>query len=338
MEVKEIMDKQSWNKLWKEAIGGRVYSSTIWLEAVSDAYGLELKILGVFNGAELVGGLPLFIKKKQIIIPPFTPYNSVILKLSETKYPYKKIYRIHSIMLNLIEYLEKQGKYSQITFIHTPDIRDIRPFIWKGWRVSPLYTYVLSISNVDDLKKKISHNARKNLKRCKKEKIYIEESEKFDILFNLLKLTFSRRKRLAPLNYKKLRKIYETLSKRRNAKLFIAFTKEGVPISARIITLDDDFPIAHDWVAGSDPKYFSTGGTTCLLWYIIEWLSSRGFKFLDLNGANIPSIAKFKSNFGGNLEVYFMTEFYRDTFVELKEWVKEKVKIFIKREVWRELK
>jgi len=338
METREIVDRERWDNLWKKSIGGRVYSSRVWLNTVSEIYGLELKLLGVFDGTELVGGVPLFIHRRRVIIPPLMPYNSVILKLPETKYPYKKIHKTHQILFSLIEFFENHKRYSQINFTHTSDIKDIRPFVWKGWRVIPSYTYVLPIDNIEESRSKLSHNIRKNLKKSVRNGIRIEESQEFDIIFNLFKLTFSRRRRWAPIDYTKLRSIFMVLLREGMAKLFVAFTKDGIPVSARVIMFDKDFPIVHDWIAGADPKYFSTGATAYLLWYIIEWLSSQGFELFDLNGANVPSIAEFKRNFGGDLEVHFETHFYQNFFGELEGWLKEKTKMYIKRKFWHELK
>ena len=70
------------------------------------------------------------------------------------------------------------------------------------------------------------------------------------------------------------------------------------------IVLMMDATTAWDWIAGS----VRGPGMTVCLGRAIEWLHRRGVKTLDFGGANIPAIATFKRQFGGDEVTYTSLE------------------------------
>ncbi len=330
---------KQWDNFVDNSPQGSIYATSTWARIIGQQFDTNFKILGVFNDGEIVGGMVLFIRStliggKYIIRPKFTPYTGLVLGKDSSKYPHRNTDRKHSIIKELIFYLTKKENFKSIHIVHRPEMQDIRMFIWKGWKAFPLYTYYLPLENPNDILSKFAHDIRKQLKKCAK--LRIVESTNIEEFYSLFEITFKRRKRPVPIKREKLKQIFEALKAQNLAQLFMAYSDRETPVAGRI-SVYTKHPVVHDWVAAADPEYFSLGANPCLLWYIIQTFSERGYKYLDLNGANIPSIATFKSRFGGELKVYFETLYYKYFVQEILDESIKKIKSIIKRKFLHEL-
>jgi hypothetical protein len=66
--------------------------------------------------------------------------------------------------------------------------------------------------------------------------------------------------------------------------------------------------VSHSVSAAADPKYLKTGATAFLRWKVFEALSALGYKANDLTDAALNSVAHFKSQLGGTLEICLIFE------------------------------
>ena len=64
------------------------------------------------------------------------------------------------------------------------------------------------------------------------------------------------------------------------------------------------------WDGVALPDHYKLNASNLLQWSIIEWAANNGYRHYDMLGANIPSIARFKLSFGGELTPYIYV--YRD--------------------------
>lgn len=79
----------------------------------------------------------------------------------------------------------------------------------------------------------------------------------------------------------------------------------GQVVALQVIVLDKN--TVYTWIYGTIPEKNYTGADSLLIWEAIKRYRNT-HKFLDLMGANIPSIAFFKKGFGGKLTPYYVTE------------------------------
>jgi hypothetical protein len=98
----------------------------------------------------------------------------------------------------------------------------------------------------------------------------------------------------------RFRTLYEALKAENCCQIFFAVSPEGKPLAAQIV-LFTDHPVTHTWAAGADPDHLCTGASAFLRWKVFEELNRRGFAYNDLTDAMEKSVAKFKSQFGGDL-------------------------------------
>jgi len=115
-----------------------------------------------------------------------------------------------------------------------------------------------------------------------------------------------QRKGLTPyLDRDRFGEMYQTLKKHDACQMYFASLPDGRRIATQVV-LKTKHPVTHTWMAGSDPEFLKTGASAFLRWKVFEDLNRRGYAFNDLTDATIESVAKFKSQFGGNLEQSFV--------------------------------
>lgn len=77
------------------------------------------------------------------------------------------------------------------------------------------------------------------------------------------------------------------------------------PVSASItICLDDQK--AFGWIAASKTEHLNQGVVQLLQSFELGDLSDNGLKTFDFAGANIPSVASSKANWGGVITPYYL--------------------------------
>ena len=72
---------------------------------------------------------------------------------------------------------------------------------------------------------------------------------------------------------------------------------------------------ANAWLLGTDPAYLSTGVTSLLNGHCFQDLKGE-FDTFDMVGANLESIAHFKSAFGGELTPYYEVITFRSAVMK----------------------
>lgn len=128
------------------------------------------------------------------------------------------------------------------------------------------------------------------------------------------------------LNYKSL---YELINEKRESKLFIlpgSFCKriwEELPKLNHAFTLvgrmgdkvtNSSIQLCYKdtvyaWLLGTNHEYREFKVDSLLYWTLIKWAKDRHYKFVDLCGIDIPSMAQFKRSFGGiDTQFYYATK------------------------------
>ena len=116
-----------------------------------------------------------------------------------------------------------------------------------------------------------------------------------------------------PLNRDFLRKMFKLLASRNKCRLYFANTKSKQILCGALIVWDNKK--AYYLLAASDPDV-KLGDNYLLLWNIIEDMS-RKFTTMDLVGANIPNIIKFKREFATKLVPYYIVEKYSSFSIKI---------------------
>lgn len=322
VRILEASEEQEWDNLVVQSPQGTIYSKAFWFRLISRVYGLNYCLYGCFKGDELVGGAGIFHStkygRKFAHKPPLTPYCGLIIKRAPAN-------RTGGVAEALIPCLEKN--YGYIKLAHHWSLKDIRPFTWAGWNPKVIYTYLISLESEDAIWQAFDHQIKKQVKKGIRQGFTVYRSEEPGeeeraVFYELLTKTFAKQNLPSPISPDKYISLMEALTGR--ARLYLAGDGERI-LAGRIILLDKTGP--QDWLAGSDPNYLSTGATSFLFWQILRDLA-LDYNAIDLNGANIKSIARFKRNLGGKLQPYFTTGIIKSSLLKSLKIAKELPRIW----------
>jgi lipid II:glycine glycyltransferase (peptidoglycan interpeptide bridge formation enzyme) len=288
-----------WDNFVKATPQYSYFSNSSWIKILSEAMRRKFQIIGCYNkNRELVGGCILYLDKRLegtvAKLPPLTPYNTLHLLEGKSKYNFKNERYQHTIILALNRYFEKN--YDCVMIVNHPNIFDIRPFIWKGWEVIVRYTYY---KNIDTRSNSfISSDISRRAEIALKGGIKVKSSKEPSQFYRLWQKTFKRQRIDTPLEYEQFLYITNRLISAGHIKIYTASDNNNIPLASCIGIYDED--TFYYWLAAFDANRVSTGANQLLIKELINSLIGH-YKKIDLVGADIPSIAFYKSTFGGKL-------------------------------------
>lgn len=294
-----------WDRLVAGSPQASVFCSSRFSNAIAEATGQPYRFIAVFRGDRLIAGFPVFHRRKAGVLvvqqPPLVPHLGLVVSAEvEADHPRKREFNIFQACRAFSDWLTKRYDYFYIS--HHPGLTDVRPFTWHGWREKVCYTYRIRLDtfSIDTLHSSI----RKQVAKAEREDVQVEESEDLTPLSKMVAMSYGRRGRKVPFSEKYLETLFRKLCGQGLAHLYYAKNRQGQIISGRI-TLNS-FDVIYDWVAGADPAFYDSGATPYLLYALMEH-SRADYDVFDLMGANTPTIAVFKSNFGGQITPYYFT-------------------------------
>lgn len=272
-----------------------------WLKFNEYKWGLKSQILKFNLKGENSCSVEMVIyldKKGHIVLPKLNPFLPTVFHPTPTGKVSKLRHQWLSVSELLVKEFKKRGLKSSIAL--PPEIIDVRVWQWQGFLTEPRYTFYLglpiNLSDVDPI-------VRKNINRAKNEKFYVLRTYDFEKVIECLSDTEKRQN----FSYRLTKDDLEVAAKflgEENFRCYIAFAPNNEPASARIV-LKGNNEMALDWVAGTKKKFLNSGITNYLISFILDDLVNSGTKIFDFNGANLPTVQEAKSNWGGELKVYY---------------------------------
>jgi hypothetical protein len=294
-------DQQGWQPFVLNSRQANPFSAPVWLRAISEACCCEVDILVVARGEEWLGGIHVFwnnrFGKMAGLFPPQTPYGTVIYSpsLSTAVYPSKITSNHLEISRVLAEALKH--RYSSVTHKHLPSIEDIRAWQWSGWNIIPNYTYIVDLTSSC----RPSSSFKKHYAKCEKSECQLSFSWDLKLFWSTVESMLRRQATKIGFSKETFFVLAETLHTSGMAWMATALNKEGLPLASRIELSLDGTETVFDWVAGSSSDHLSSGVNSWLLMKLRDECQRRGYKHWNLCGANVESVAAFKSGIGGQL-------------------------------------
>jgi len=296
-------DYGNWTSFVTSAPSGSVYARPEYLDALCTATDARFRILAVRQGETTLGGVGLYEREGRFgrYVSPrlLLYYNGPVIREHDTKYPSEQTARKLKA-LTAIEGALTDAGYASVALKPRSVVADVRPFLSAGWRATHGYTYVVSISNLDETRSRIEQNLRRLIDRCGRADFVFSEDDDFDSFFALHSLTMDRVDFQVYLPQTAFRKYYETLSRAGLAKLYFARLPDGRAVATQLVLLGHS--VTHTVCAGADPEFMKTGVTAFLRWKAFERLSQLGHTANDLTDASLNPVTHFKSQLGGSLE------------------------------------
>lgn len=299
IELKILEDNKlkEWDKIIMESSHGTIFHTVEWMEVLEDIYNAKKLLLGIYQDGGLVGVFPAFLQRKsflKLITSPLrgaaTPYGGPIIKEGVLKE-----------VIRAFDEFTKNVDYVDITF---PPKVDLNMEIASSYTYEERFTYLLNLDQeIYGIWKNLNKKCRNVVRKADKSGVEIVEGDKKEYLeeyYKMVEDTYKKSNIEPPIPLEHYKTLFEVLYP---DKLKILFAEYDGKIIAGAI-----FPHFGDrvyyWDGASYRKYNKVAPNNLIQWHLIQWAVENGFKVYDMVGANIPSIAKFKASFGGDMVRY----------------------------------
>ena len=314
IKTRIITDASTWDEFVQSA-GGPVFSRYAWLDAVAPIQGGKAVRIGSwYEGRIAAGAAFIEISRgglRKAVSPILTPYCGFLYgdERDDGSGDTSSVQQLCAEQL--IRFLENRYHYTMLA--HDPGFSDIRPFSWKGWTTGVRYTYLLDISNPDAVWEKCRPRARRQVARA--EKLFsVGTGCDPKVIGDIHEQTFRAKGEHLPVTGAQVAAWVKALNGNGLMEVRTALDQNGIVAGVQVNVLGPD--TVYTVVYGTGSAYRDLGVDALLLWDAVKHYS-RTRRYLDLVGANMPSIAFFKRGFGGDLKPYYVTERYSSTLAQL---------------------
>jgi hypothetical protein len=278
--------------------GSSVFHGLAWLDAVTVAYRIDVKLLGLLDGEQLLGALPVFHRRMygfNLYGSPLrqvgTPANLPLLAPESRK---------QDILDAIDQWVKRQGVgYFQLTWTlgSPPQLPShIRQECFDNLEIDLSPSLQTLWNNLSSLPKRKIRNAVRHgirLHWLHPEHILLEYT-------SLLQATYD----VQGINPNYPLQMYRETATRLPAKSLrvLAATQHGVLLAA--VWLLTDSQTVYYWDAASNQASRDTGSGHLLVWELIRWAKAHKLPKLDMvgtgagRGGSRPGIGRFKKSFG----------------------------------------
>lgn len=300
MEI--IHSKQAYDRFCNGNNTVPLFYQPEYLDAVCGADQWQV-LMCVDKEGTVYGIMPFHIRKKYgmtvILQPKLTPYSGPYLYFPRNIEKDERINAFSKKVINLLyDALPKHTIY-RVNMHH--QIRDWQPLMWKGYRQTTKYTYIIDTKpEISTLLGNLRSEARNQLKKAEQELI-LSETNDVSILYDLCKETFIRQEKTISFSQKLTADIYNTLAPKQQAKIFQVKDDQGDLQAAMMFVNDQQY--MYGLITGKRTKAHS-GAVTMLLWQGIMLAKCMNLQY-DFEGSDLPHIEPLYRSFGGVQTPYF---------------------------------
>lgn len=285
-------DDDRWLALWERSPQRSPFSHPAFARALAEAFGLRAHVLAVeADDGALTAGTLVFEKRRgpftASALPPLCPVHTPLLARAVPEADtHARRSPLDALLGGLAETVD------QATFALAPSLPDLRPFAWAGWTATPRYSYHLRLGG--DLRAGYSRSTRHRVRRHRPEYEVVEDAAYAEASVRMMADAYRRGGSDLGLDTDAVVRLAEAVAEVGHARTFAAL-RDGTPEAA--LTIPTDGRLAVNWMTGSVPG----PAMTVLLDAVFHRCADAGVETFDLGGANVPSIAEFKRQFGADL-------------------------------------
>ena len=197
------------------------------------------------------------------------------------------------------EWAEREFGYVRIEF--PPEVCDDTPFTQWRWRSETRQTFRAPVRDMESLRPR--RNIRRNIRAAGDAGISaktLSGEPAVAALERVLSDTFARQGQSLPVKQPRWSDLLRAIVASPNVQTVVA-VRDDEPLAA--MAFGWDLLRAYEILAGATPAGLESGASALVRWAAFEAANERVDEF-DLAGANVPSIAHYKSGFGGDLVHY----------------------------------
>jgi hypothetical protein len=312
LEIMGQDDSGVWDSVIDSSINGTIYHSWDWLNIIEKHSDTRLFPLVYFDtkGNKPFGAIPLFYKKRLGIKMVFSPPPGSAVRLGPVMVD--KGYRQHKLELSYLDFQEQIDKFikslrpNYTLIISNPGLMDVRPFSWSDYNVSPLYTYMLDLSQGEEIIwSNLSESLKRQIKQSQKSEISIienRESSGIDFICESMQKRLTEQNINSQLNKSYWNDIFNTFGGS-GVKIFTVMHSENI-IAAALYTSYRD--VLVKLIGGARSTYQDFENSQLLLsWDVIVKAVHDGYKWYEDEGANTRHLCNLKSKYCPKPSIYF---------------------------------
>jgi len=295
----------SWNRFAAKSPQGGPYADSNYISTLLRETGGKLTILGVYDGAELVAGCPVYSEQHRsgriVMNRLLLYYNGLLLAPRNNVGPGLAASSGELAALSSLKEALAKQQVDRLVLHCSPSLYDIRPFLDGSWQVSPTYTFVSDLSDSEKLFERIHKDQRRLIRRAEEAGVSFIQSNDPSALFELHQLT--SQKKSAPLYLPKVafNRFFETLITLGLCKIFEARSSSGNLAASQAVILSTH-STTHTICAATLEAYTGLGAAPFLRWSVNKALADFGYKANDLTDAGLNSVSRFKAQLGSELQ------------------------------------
>jgi hypothetical protein len=264
----------------------------------------RMQPLGLFeDGGQMVGGVSLFRERRLGLTvfrrAPFTPTCGPFIEV-KAQNPVT-VLEVHRKALDcLIDYLE--GHPRNLTMLPLDQrISDAMPFLWRGYKVVPKYTYLIDLSlSREQIIKNMSSIRRNDISKATRDGLVVQPTTDMGVVRDLVLATFGRQQK--GIDRECLEAILFRYAKPVNSYAISTY-RRGKPIATCFVV--HDAQTAYYLLGGYDAQDRHHGAGALAVVEAILRAQELRLKTFDFEGSSIPPIEKYFRGFGGRLIAYY---------------------------------
>lgn len=299
-----IDEYKDWDALVSQSPACNIFDTTLWLNALSSVLNCKIKILGVFNKDDLIGGVAFEAVEKFRLkiakVPPLSYFNSCHYIPIDTQYKERQGRYVQDIVISIAGRLQNDFHY--VVIANHPEFKDLRSFLWENWNQSIIYSYRAYLNKVNY--SLISPSRRKWIKKAQKKLIMIEEIKDIAPVYDIIKQTFTQQGINCPVSLDEMSEIFKRVS----GNIVILAAKEEKDKKYKAVNvsfIDYKKNGVYGLFNGFILETPDSGANSLLQWKEIEYFKDKGFEFFDFGQAGSPSKASFKGQFCADIVPYY---------------------------------
>jgi lipid II:glycine glycyltransferase (peptidoglycan interpeptide bridge formation enzyme) len=176
-------------------------------------------------------------------------------------------------------------------------VTDVQPYLWKGFKVSPAYTYQLDLNPaIEETFTGFDAKLRADISKAEKDGIVVKKTDDMGDVRSLVKKTLDRKTK--DLSFSLIDKILFEFAKPKNSFAFVAYNADQ-PVAAAFCIYDGT--TAYYLLGGFDHENRYRGAAASTIFASIQHARELGLQIFDFEGSMIRSIEAFFRGFGGEL-------------------------------------
>lgn len=341
IEVHRISDDEEWNTYADRSTESVAFHRAEFLAAIADATGTELALLVGKNGEHPIGILPVFFDRKgplRLVFspPPHTgiPHLGPAMMLDPNIKYRKATLRTKEFAEACLDWIDAEYDPHYVRIVTNPRYEEVRPFRWKGFDVTPRFTYELDIERDESaLLRSFSRDARTSIQDdydpargiadggevvhadaeapgadATEEPAYTIErggEAAIDRLASQLERRFDEQGETFPLSASFLKRIYRDLPD--GTVEAYQLRVDDQPVSGRLsLHYGGRLTFWQGVPKPSEPVDLPINDL--LNWHSMRRARESGCEVAELSGANIERLWDYKAKFNPQLASYYILE------------------------------